>query len=106
MDSLVPYICVAAAAFATTFALVPGVKRLAVRLDAVDYPSKRRINKVPIPRMGGLAIFIGLIVALAVQIAGTWLWDWPSALISHPSLSVNYYLLAVAFCIICLLYTS
>lgn len=100
MDSLVPYICVAAAAFATTFALVPGVKRLAVRLDAVDYPSKRRINKVPIPRMGGLAIFIGLIVALAVQIAGTLIWGWPSALISHPSLSVNYHLLAVAFCVI------
>lgn len=100
MDSLVPYICVAAAAFATTFALVPGVKRLAVRLDAVDYPSKRRINKVPIPRMGGLAIFVGLIIALAVQIAGTWIWGWPSALISHPSLSVNYHLLAVAFCVI------
>lgn len=100
MDSFVPYICVAAAAFATTLLLVPAVKRLAIKLDAVDYPSKRRINKVPIPRMGGLAVFVGLVVAFAVQIMGTWTWGWPSALISHPSMSVNYPLLAVSFSII------
>ena len=27
-----------------TIALVPAVKRLAVRLDAIDYPSARRVN--------------------------------------------------------------
>lgn len=100
MDSLVPYICVAAAAFATTFLLVPVVKRLAIRLDAVDYPSKRRINTKPIPRMGGLAVFAGLVVALAVQVIGTWEWGWPSALISHPSLNLDYRLLALSFCTI------
>lgn len=102
MDSLVPYICLAAAAFATTYALVPVAKRLALRLDAVDYPSKRRINKRPIPRMGGLAIFFGLVVACVLQIVGTWYWGWPSALIPHPSLTVNYPLIAVAFCLITL----
>lgn len=100
MDSLVPYICVAAAAFTTTFLLVPVVKRLAVRLDAVDYPSKRRINTVPIPRMGGLAVFAGLVAALVVQVVGTWEWGWPSALISHPSLNLDYRLLALSFCTI------
>ena len=102
MDVLIPYICVALASFITTFVLVPVVKKLAIRLDAVDYPSKRRINKVPIPRMGGLAVFAGLIVALAVQVFGTWTWDWPSALVSHPSLNINYYLLALSFCVIVL----
>lgn len=46
--SYIPYLCVAAAAFITTFLTVPLVKRLAIKLDAVDYPSKRRINTKPI----------------------------------------------------------
>ena len=100
MDSLLPYICLAAAAFATTYVLVPVVKRLAIRLDAVDYPSKRRINTRPIPRMGGLAVFAGLVVACILQIIGTWNWGWPSALVPHPSMSLNYPLLAVSFCLI------
>ena len=53
--SYIPYLCVAAAAFITTFLAVPLVKRLAIKLDAVDYPSKRRINTKPIPRLGGTA---------------------------------------------------
>ena len=100
MDALFPYICIALAAFVTTFVLVPVVKRLAVRLDAVDYPSKRRINTKPIPRMGGLAVFAGLIVACILQIMGTWYWGWPSALVPHPSMTVNYPVLAVAFVVI------
>ncbi len=100
MDSLLPYICLAAAAFATTYVLVPAVKRLAIRLDAVDYPSKRRINTRPIPRMGGLAVFAGLVVACILQIVGTWNWGWPSALVPHPSMSLNYPMLAVSFCLI------
>lgn len=100
MDSLLPYICLAAAALATTYVLVPVVKRLAIRLDAVDYPSKRRINTRPIPRMGGLAVFAGLVVACILQIVGTWNWGWPSALVPHPSMSLNYPMLAVSFCLI------
>ena len=60
--SYIPYLCVAAAAFITTFLAVPLVKRLAIKLDAVDYPSKRRINTKPIPRLGGTAVFLGLAV--------------------------------------------
>ena len=62
--SFIPYLCVAVAAFITTFLAVPLVKRLAIKLDAVDYPSKRRINTKPIPRMGGLAIFFALLIAV------------------------------------------
>ena len=97
MEKLFPYICIAAAACITTLLLVPAVKKLAIALDAVDYPSKRRINTRPIPRMGGLAIFCGVVVAFFLQIVGTWFWGWPSALISHPSLQISYPLLAVSF---------
>ena len=50
--------------------------------------------------MGGVAVFFGLVVALILQVIGTWCWGWPSALVSHPSMPVNYHLLAAAFCII------
>ena len=42
--------------FLTSFLLVPFVKKLAFHIDAVDYPNQRRINKVPMPDLGGLAV--------------------------------------------------
>lgn len=100
VDIPVHYIWLMVAAFATTLLLTPLAKRLAIRLDAVDYPSKRRINKRPIPRLGGLAVFAGLAVACILQVAGTILWDWPSALVPHPSMAINYPMLAISFLMI------
>lgn len=100
VEQILPYICVAVAAFATTYACVPLAKRLAHRLDAIDYPSKRRINTEPIPRLGGLAVFAGLCVALIVEIGGIKLLNWPPILIPHPSMDINYPVLGVAFLII------
>lgn len=100
--AITSYICVALAAFATTYLLVPLAKKLAFKVDAVDYPSKRRINTRPIPRLGGLAVFCGLVVACIVQIWGTWNWGWPPVLVPHPSLHINYPLIGLAFCLIVL----
>lgn len=45
--------------------LTPLVKWLACKLGAVDVPKdERRMHRRPIPRMGGLAIFLGFIVAV------------------------------------------
>ena len=69
-------ILAAAVAFLVCFAMTPPVKRFAEHIGAVDQPSERRINKVPIPRMGGLAIFLGfvltalLFVPLSTQVTG------------------------------------
>ena len=98
--SYIPYLCVAAAAFITTFLAVPLVKRLAIKLDAVDYPSKRRINTKPIPRLGGTAVFLGLVVACIVQILGTWHLGWPPVLVPHPRLHISYPMLALSFTVI------
>ena len=95
-----PYLFVAAAAFLATYLCVPIAKRLAQRWGAIDYPSKRRINTTPIPRLGGLAVFAGLCCALIVEIAGIKLLGWPPILIPHPSMSINYPLLGVAFLIV------
>jgi len=45
----------------------PVVRRIAVRLDAVDQPNQRRVNANPVPRAGGIAVaFSFLVVAVAL----------------------------------------
>ncbi|KRM06580.1 undecaprenyl-phosphate alpha-N-acetylglucosaminephosphotransferase [Liquorilactobacillus ghanensis DSM 18630] len=46
------------AAGVLAFILTPLVRNLAFKLGAVDKPNARRVNKVPMPTMGGLAIFV------------------------------------------------
>ena len=53
-----------AVALGVTIVLTPLARRLAIALDAIDYPSARRVNMQPIPRMGGVAIFGGMVAAL------------------------------------------
>ncbi|HBG3383079.1 TPA: undecaprenyl/decaprenyl-phosphate alpha-N-acetylglucosaminyl 1-phosphate transferase, partial [Clostridioides difficile] len=75
MDSgLVPYLCLLAASFLVSLASTPLARRIAVWCGAVDYPNARRINKKPIPRMGGVAIFLGIVAAFVVQYLGTTFW--------------------------------
>ena len=49
-------------AFAVVVALTPAVGGMARLLGAVDRPSERRLNVREIPRLGGLAIFLGVLV--------------------------------------------
>ena len=42
--------------------LTPVIAGLARRIGAVDRPESRRLNEVPIPRLGGLALFVGILV--------------------------------------------
>ena len=51
--------------FFVSWASTPPVKILAHKIGAIDVPDgKRRVHKSPIPRLGGLAIFFGFIVAI------------------------------------------
>ncbi len=47
-------------AFALSLALTPCVRELARKCGMVDKPSARRINTTPVPRGGGLAVFLSL----------------------------------------------
>ena len=54
-----------AVALIVSFLATPIVKSFACRVGAIDVPKDaRRMHKVPIPRMGGLAIFLGFIISL------------------------------------------
>lgn len=65
-----------AVAAVVTIALTPLARKLAVKLDAIDYPSARRVNMLPIPRMGGVAIFGGILAALLVAALGVYVCGW------------------------------
>ncbi len=55
-----------ALAYLVTFALVPIVRVLAFKMNAVDIPKdERRMHKRPIPRWGGTAIYLGFVVSVA-----------------------------------------
>jgi hypothetical protein len=49
-------------AFGIVVLLTPAVGGMARLLGVVDQPNARRLNKRPIPRLGGLAIFFGILV--------------------------------------------
>lgn len=50
--------------FLVTLTVTPLVKKLAVKIGAMDKPNGRKIHKELTPRLGGLAIFIGAFFSL------------------------------------------
>lgn len=84
-----PYLVAAAVAFIVTYAIALEMQWIARRLGAVTPPGGRHIHTRPIPRMGGLAIFGGVIVALLVALPI----DSPVALVREP----RYLILAVPY---------
>ena len=68
---LLPFLIVFSAALALTLVLTPIVREVNRRLGMVDKPDPRRINKVPIPRGGGVALFLGLFGSFLVYVSAT-----------------------------------
>ena len=52
-------------AMGVTWAVTPLVIRLGAGLGALDLPGGRKLHSAPVPRIGGLAVFIGFAVGLA-----------------------------------------
>lgn len=50
-------------ALISTYLLTYPVKKLAIKLKIMDFPNHRKIHKTVTPRLGGLAIFLGVILA-------------------------------------------
>ena len=60
------YILTLLVAAAVTYVLTPLVRRLAIRAGAMFEPRARDVHTVPVPRMGGLAMYAGLAAGLLV----------------------------------------
>ena len=67
-SQLIVYIVLAlAVALIVSFLMTPVVKTFAYKVGAIDVPKDdRRMHKVPVPRLGGLAIFIGFMVSIFI----------------------------------------
>jgi len=60
------YIAAFAVAFGVALFLTPLVKKLAFRLGAVAKPRARDLHNTTMPRLGGLAIFLGFMVSMGL----------------------------------------
>ena len=63
--AILPIVATLAVAAVLAFVLTPLVRRLALRHGVLDRPDARRVNVVPIPRGGGLAVAAAFLVASA-----------------------------------------
>lgn len=95
------YLCFFVLALVVSMLVTPLASKIAWRLDAVDYPDRRRINRSPTPRMGGIAVFAGIVSMVVIQMLGSHIPGWPLIFTPSPLLQrVSYPLLAVAFVVI------
>ncbi len=73
------FLLIFAVAFMGCVLATPMVTRVAAWAGAIDRPDQfRRIHKGAIPRMGGLALAVGLLLAILPAIAGGHLTAWPN----------------------------
>lgn len=62
IEDVLPYLAAFLAPLVVTLLATPLVREMNRRLGMVDKPDPRRINKVPIPRGGGVALVFGVLV--------------------------------------------
>lgn len=73
-------------ALIVTWVATPFVRKFAFKVGAVDDPKRdeRRVHKEPLPRLGGIAIFLGFVVAVCATVP-----------LSHPIQPFPPYLIAL-----------
>src|ERR1700722_429909 len=57
-------------ALVASLSLTVPVRQLALRVGMVDRPGPRKVHLQPIPLLGGLAIYAGVLIALLVTLDG------------------------------------
>jgi UDP-GlcNAc:undecaprenyl-phosphate/decaprenyl-phosphate GlcNAc-1-phosphate transferase len=61
------YLAVFLVAAGITFVTTPLVRRVVIRIGAIDHPSDRKVHPKDTPTMGGVAMWAGLVAALVVS---------------------------------------
>ena len=64
IQRILPYAAAFFGSLALSLVLTPAVRGLNRRLGMIDKPDARRINRVPIPRGGGLAVVLSVFVSM------------------------------------------
>lgn len=71
MNGLYPYLMALFLSAGIVYAVHPFLVRLAFKRGIVDNPNARKLNRVPVPVLGGVGVFLGLILALYAVIVIT-----------------------------------
>jgi UDP-GlcNAc:undecaprenyl-phosphate GlcNAc-1-phosphate transferase len=71
-------------AAAVTLALTPLVRSVGIRLGIVAHPGGRHVHSGVIPRIGGVAIFSGIVAGVLLQLTGERLFGWHRVLAASP----------------------
>ncbi|MDF2569015.1 MAG: tagO [Sporomusa sp.] len=58
------YVVAFTVALAAAYFMTPHIKELAIKAGALDAPDDRKVHTIPTPRMGGLAIYFGFVLAV------------------------------------------
>ena len=87
--SLRHYLAIAATALLVTFVITPLVRRFALRRGLVDRPGGRKVHEQPIPRLGGVAIFLGVALAVGIQIYGELRFGWGGTMVSGGAIELR-----------------
>lgn len=58
------YMLIFVSALLIVLGIIPFVRKAAIRWGFVDMPSARKVHTRPVPRLGGVAIYLGCIIAL------------------------------------------
>ena len=61
------YVLAFTVALAVSYFITPHVKDFAIKAGAMDAPDARKVHTRPIPRMGGLGIYLGFILAVVAS---------------------------------------
>ena len=57
--------------FVVSAILVPIMKKVSIHVNALDYPNERKVHKKPMPRLGGVAIFLAFLVGYMLFDSGS-----------------------------------
>ena len=65
-ETLIQVLLVTLTCYLFVYLIVPIVKKIANHVGALDIPNERKVHKIPIPRLGGLAIYAGFLFGYMV----------------------------------------
>jgi UDP-GlcNAc:undecaprenyl-phosphate GlcNAc-1-phosphate transferase len=99
--SLQHYAALFAVAAVVTLIVTPLVRSFAIRRGLVDTPGGRKVHTRPIPRLGGVAIFAGVMAALATQAIGEkYFVHWGGTIVAGGTSRVKILAVIAALCLI------
>jgi UDP-GlcNAc:undecaprenyl-phosphate GlcNAc-1-phosphate transferase len=86
------YLGVAVVAFVITLFMTPLARRAAISLGVIDHPSSRKVHRIPIAYLGGVAVFLGILGGILysyLAVPFEWLIDWHPSKWNEPGSSIG-----------------